>query len=269
MHVLILFFFLATSTAYGGANTYVVGVVPQFDSVQLYRVWRPILNYLQEKTGQKFKLRGAPTIPAFEKEFLRGSFDFSFMNPFHIIVAYNKQGYEPIIRDISTNLHGIVVVNKNNPIKDISELKGKIIAFPAPNSLGATLMIKKDLLDKYGIKIKPYYVQTHSSVYLNVALGLVVAGGGVQKSLLQQPVEIREKLNIIYRTQDVASHPFSAHPRVPKRVKNAVAEALLLLGTTETGRKLLSKIPINVVGRAQIEDYQPIEKMKLERFYQQ
>lgn len=268
MHILILFFFLATSTAYGGENTYAVGVVPQFDSVQLYRVWRPILNYLEEKTGQKFKLRGAPTIPAFQKEFVQGSFDFSFMNPFHILVAYNKQGYEPIIRDISTNLHGLIVVRKGNPIKDVSELDGKKIAFPAPNSLGATMMIKKDLLDKYGIKTQSHYVQTHSSVYLNIALGLIPAGGGVQKSLLQQPQNIREKLKVIYRTQDVPSHPFTVHPRVSEQVKNKVCDALLSLGKTAAGQKLLSKIPITVIGKAQIEDYEPLGKMNLERFYQ-
>jgi len=46
-----------------------------------------------------------------------------------------------------------------------------------------------------------------------------------------------------------------------------VRAALLEMGSTEEGRKLLARIPINKIGPAGIDDYLPLKQMGLERFY--
>ncbi|HCY85953.1 MAG TPA: phosphate ABC transporter, partial [Desulfobacteraceae bacterium] len=116
-----------------------VGVVPQFEARKLRRVWQPILNRLEAATGEKFKLVGSPTIPTFEAEFMDGDFDFAYMNPYHLILAHRKVGYRPLVRDVGRKLFGVLVVAENGGIKEVSDLAGKVIAFPAPNALGASL----------------------------------------------------------------------------------------------------------------------------------
>lgn len=248
-------------------TTYSVGIVPQYDSFQISRIWSPILEEVEKLTGFKFLLHGAPTIPDFEKEFIEGVFDFVFMNPYHLLIAHESQGYIPLIRDIGRSLQGILVVRKDNPIKTVTELDGEVIAFPAPNALGASLMIRADLNDKFHIKMKPRYVQTHTSVYLNVILGEVMAGGGVQKTLSQQSLEIQDNLRIIYKTENVAPHPFCIHPRIPEDVRQKVFIAFLTLSKSDKGKALLKKIPIKQAGSTSINDYEPLKELKLERFY--
>ena len=97
-------------------KVYSVGIVPQHETHRLHAIWRPILDQLEKDTGLKFKLQGSPTIPTFEKEFLAGKFDFAYMNPYHLIWSHETIGYQPLIRDHSKKLHGVLVVHKDNPL---------------------------------------------------------------------------------------------------------------------------------------------------------
>jgi len=262
----------ATATAEplsGNEETYTFGVVPQLNAAQTVSIWRPLLSLVGQETGLQFKLAGSDSIPAFEKEFSSGRFDFVYMNPYHFIHAERSQGYTPLVSDLGRKLYGILVVRKESPIKTIQDLRGKMIAFPAPNALGASLMLRKDLKNRFDIDITPRYVRSHSSVYLNVILGKVDAGGGVQKTLEQQPAMIRDNLRVLYRTQEVISHPIAAHPRVPPEVRERVMLALLALGKTTQGKQILGKIPIQAIGAVSAEDYAPLVELGLEALYRE
>ena len=251
----------------GPQRVYSVGIVPQFEARRGYEIWRPILDKLQLATGVRFTLRGSPSIPVFEKEVLAGAFDFAYMNPYQLLQAHNRQGYVPLVRDVGRRLQGILVVRRDSKINSVEGLAGLTIAFPSPNALGACMLIRAELKDKYNIQFVPKYVLSHSSVYLNVILGQATAGGGVQKTLQQQAKTITGKLRVLYRTQSIVPHAFVAHPRVPLQLQRQVREAFLTLGQTQTGRQLLSKIPIKKIGRASMKDYQSLSTLRLERFY--
>lgn len=250
-----------------GTEPYTVGVVPQFDARTIHRVWNPILKVLEQATGSPFLLRGAPSTPEFERQFLTGTFDFAYMNPYHLLMAWRKQGYLPLVRDHGEALYGVVVVRRKGPIGRLEDLAGGVLAFPSHNALGACMLVRAELDRLLPRPVVPIFVNTHSSVYLNVALGRTIGGGGVQKTLERQPAYLRDRLRILYRTHAVPPHPFSAHPRVDLRVRERVREAMLRLGETATGRAMLEKIPIKEIGPADIEDYRVLEAMGLERYY--
>jgi len=246
---------------------YTIGIVPQFEIRHIRKIWNPIINEIKKNTGVELKLIGSPTIPDFEKELNAGHFDFAYMNPYHMLRANKSQGYIPIVRDIGRKLHGILVVRNDSPINSVKELDGKKIAFPAPNALGASLLIRANLKNDFNIKINPVYVKTHSSVYLNVVVNQTAAGGGVQKTLNQQSNNVRGALRILHKTPKVAPHPFAAHPRIPEKTRVLIKNTLLKLGDSAMGKALLSKIPMKKVGAAIMKDYIPLKKLKLEKFY--
>jgi len=248
-------------------KTYSFGVVPQFEAKKLRRIWIPVLKQLELKTGFKFKLIGAPTIPAFEKEFLSGKFDFSYMNPFHLLISNESQGYLPLLRDHSKKLQGVLVVRKDSGIDSVKDLNNKTLAFPSPNALGASLQMRAELHDKFNLNITPVYVKTHDSVYLNVYLKQTAAGGGVGKTFNKQKDRLRNMLKIIYKTEPVSPHPIASHPRVPEQDRKIIADAFFDLANSESGQKLLSGIPIKKLGKASLTDYNPLKKMNLKRFF--
>jgi phosphonate transport system substrate-binding protein len=261
-------FFFAVSSARPAVETrYSFGVVPQFEQRKLFRIWRPILDELEHRTGFAFDLVGSPKIPVFEQKYLVGVYDFVYMNPYHLVMAHDAQGYLPLVRDGGRLLKGILVVLKSSQIKRVHELDGKRLAFPSANALGASLLMRTELAKLHGVEVLPHYVQTHSSVYLHVALGLNPAGGGVLSTLRSQKPEIKDKLRILYETRSVKPHPISAHPRIPEEHREKVRRALLAMAQTEKGAELLAKIPMGKAMASKLEDYIPMRAWGLDEFY--
>jgi len=248
-------------------KVYTVGIVPQFEARKLHSIWRPILNLLEKKSGYKLDIRSSASIPEFEKDFIEGKFDFAYMNPYHLLIANEYAGYTPLVRDHGRKLYGVLVVKKDSNITDPKQLDGKTLAFPSPNAFGASLQMRQELHDLFGIKFKSNYVKTHDSVYLNVLLNEATAGGGVQKTLRRQKDQYKEMLRVIHKTKEVAPHPFVVLPKVPIEVRDRIRDALLEIAQSKKGQSLLSKIPMKKMGLASMNDYFPLKLMKLKRFY--
>ena len=266
MRILILMLVLLCASA-RAETEYKFGVVPQFEPRKLSAIWTPILEELERRTGFRLVMVGAARIPEFEGEFEEGRYDFAYMNPYHGIVASRTQRYLPLVKDAGQMLYGILVTAKDGPVKDVKDLSGKTIAFPAPNAFGASLLMRADLDRVLKVQHSPMWTQTHTSAYLNAALGKVAAAGGVSATFEQQPQAIRDKLKIIYETRRVASHPIMAHPRVPAADREKLRRAFLDMGATPEGRALLGKVPIHQIGSASTEDYREISGWGLEHYY--
>jgi len=250
-------------------KTYTIGVVPQFEAQTLYNIWQPILDRLHAKTGLNFNYQGSPSIPAFEKDVRAGKFDFAYMNPYQLLKSQQSSAYQPLIKDLERQLYGVLVVRKDSNITNVRQLDQKIVAFPSANALGASLLLRAEIAQKYNIKLIPRYVKTHNSVYFNVYLKQATAGGGVQKTFHQQKSNIRNQLRILFQTQKVTPHPFTAHPRVPNKIQQRIKNAFLEMGETQYDRHILSKIPITKIGRASLTDYEALKHLHLEKFYQE
>lgn len=256
---------LAVAPMARAADHYTFGVVPQFQQRQLFAIWKPIVDELSRRTGLDLQLIATLTVPEFDRELAKGGFDFAYTNPYQILREFPRQGYIPLVRD-AVPLTGIIVVAKNSPVHDLHDLAGKLLAVPSPNALGASLLIQADL-ERLHVKMRLLNAKTHSSVYLHVANGLADAGGGVQKSLQEQPADVRAGLRVLYTTREMPSHPVSAHPRVPPAVREAVRAALLAMAADPQGRALLAKVPMTRPVATSIDDYRPMAAWGLERYW--
>ncbi len=241
-----------------------VGVVPQFEQRRLFASWNPILKQIESRTECKFELVGTNNIEEFRKEFMKGSFDFAYMNPYHAIMANRSHGYLPLVRSGSKKLKGIMVVRKDSEITELSQINKKTIAFPSPSALGATLLMQAELANFYGIYVDPIYVKTHSSVYLHVGKNLAIAGGGVQRTFNEQPDFIKKTLRVIHETQSVHAHPFVVHPRISHDLRLQVQTAWLALSQEQP--HLMAKIPMQNSVVATMDDYLQDELLWVDKF---
>ncbi|NVK18466.1 MAG: phosphate/phosphite/phosphonate ABC transporter substrate-binding protein [Methylocystaceae bacterium] len=266
LSIALLFSFVLTVQVKAEEMTLKVGVVPQFNPGRIAAIWKPILAMLEAETGYKFTLSLAKDIPTFEKDLYEGKYHLAYMNPYHMLMANKKAGYAPLIKDSVKKLSGIIVVRKESSIQTVSELDGQTIAYPSPNALGATLLPRALFKRQYHINPRPSFVQSHDSVYLNVATGLAVAGGGVLKTFNALPDDIKGRLRVLFKTPSVASHPIAIHPALNKVTKDNITNALLKMGESKSGALLLSRVPIKKVGKANLSDYLPLHDFALEEF---
>jgi phosphonate transport system substrate-binding protein len=265
--ILLIFFITASfKKSLAQERVFTIGVVPQFTPVEIYERWGPLVKELENRTSLKFELKTYKSIPEFEKAFLKGELDFVFMNPYHQVMAYKAQKYIPLVRD-KTPLTGILVVRRDSPVKEVKDLDGKVIAFPAPNAFAASLYMRALLTENFKISFTPEYVKTHDNVYRQVILGKAQAGGGVNNTFLRQPEEVKRELRVLYETPPSAPHPFSVHPRVPKEVRDKVKKAILDMANEPSMKALLDRVQMpNPVPADYARDYKPLEKLNLEKY---
>lgn len=244
----------------------VVEIVPQFQATEVNRTWAPILDRLTQETGLTFALKIAKDIPAFEDDFEAGRPDLVYLNPYHQVMAKRAQGYLPLVRNAKL-LTGILVVRKDDPITSTKLLAGKDIAYPAPNAFGASLLIRAHLVEVDKVMTQPFYAKTHTNAYRQVIVGKMAAAGGVRATLDKEPEEVQSALRVLWETPGAAPHPFSAHPRVPAKQAEAISAALLNLAKDPAGQALLKEVLIPNPVRADYgRDYQPLEKLKLDKY---
>lgn len=239
------------------------GAVPQFEQRKLLQIWAPIISRVEEKTNCKVEIVGSKNIQTFEANFKSGLYDLVYMNPYHLIMAHKAQGYEPLVRSGAKSLKGILVVHKDFS-GDHSALNEQTIAFPSPNALGASLLMRAEMAQKLKLNIQPRYVKTHSSVYLHVAKGLLPAGGGVMRTLKQQPKMIQDMVKIIYTTTPVPAHPIAVHGRLSASHKGSLQKALLEIAKEQP--ELFDKIPMKKAISTKLMDYELLKQMNLEKF---
>ena len=247
-------------------KTYTLGVVPQYEQRKLFTIWKPITEELSRRTGLDIQLAVTLTIPDFEVALEKGTYDFVYANPYHILRVNKSQNHIPLVRDREP-LRGILVVRHDSPITDVKELAYKTLAVPSPNALGASLLIRADLEKLYGIRMDMLNARTHSSVYLNVLNGLTDAGGGVQKTLNEQKQEIRDGLRILYTTRAMPSHPIAAHHRIKAETRERVRKAVLEMSATPAGKAMLDAIPMPSPVSTSLDDYLVMEKWGLASYW--
>src|SRR5574341_155924 len=142
---------------------YTIAVVPQTQISDIYERWTPFLKKLSQEAGVEFKIMPYNSIRQFAEDLKKGAPDFAYMNPYHMVIAKDSQGYIPLIRD-KADLFGILVVNKGGSINSVKDLEGKTLVFPA-HAFAADQDMRALLVDKEKLNFKPEFVKSHGSVY--------------------------------------------------------------------------------------------------------
>lgn len=263
--LLVLLVISSVNKVHANDHVYTLAVVPQYTPLVVHRNWRPLLDRLQRDAGINIKVKTYNSFRQFLTALNRGEPDFSYLAPYHLVLARRAQSYEPLLRDDSKQLVGLLMVRKDSPLKSVQELDGKIIAFPSPNAFAASLYMRSWLHKKVGINFIPRYVGTHDNVYRQLVRGQVHAGSGVNSTLASQPEGLQQHLRILYSVPGVVTHPIAAHPRVPEKIQSKLQKAILSMMKDSEGRELLNAIQMIKPVKADYQhDYAHLESIGLE-----
>lgn len=238
------------------------GVVPQQAASTLAKGWAPVLAELSQNAKLELQFATAPDIPTFEMRLANGEYDIAYMNPYHFTVFHASPGYIAVAKEQDKYLKGLIVVRKDSPISELTELDGKLLAFPAPAAFAASVM-PRAILKLQGIEHDTKYVGSHDSVYLAVAQGLVDAGGGVGRTFKNMDSNVTEQLKVLWRTPGYTPHAIAAHPRVSKELREVLLAQLQALSTTSKGRSLLDGLGFKAMEAAQSSDWDDVRALSL------
>jgi phosphonate transport system substrate-binding protein len=238
-------------------NSFTFAIVPQQSAKKLAKVWTPILKELSVTSGVNLVFTTAPNIPTFEKRLAEGLYDFAYMNPYHFTLYNKSAGYSALAKQKDKFIQGIIVVQQDSPITTVQELGGLKLAFPAPSAFAATLLPKADLLAR-NITVQSQYVSSHDSVYLAVARGFLPAGGGIMRTFNNVPVQVKDKLRILWKTKQYTPHAIASHRNISLVTREKVLQSLLSLDKTAHGEALLKAINFTAFEKANDDDWNDI-----------
>ncbi len=249
------------ATPASAEEIYTFGVVPQTSASRTAKDWTPILAYLEERTGKKFRFATTRDMPRFSQRLAEEKYDFVYMSPTDYVKYQDQDGYSAIARARNLKLKGIIVVRKDSPIEKLDELNNKELAVPTHAFASDTLA--RATLREHGITVKISPMAAHDAVYRGVAQGRYTAGGGVLRTFNNTAPEFREQLRVLWTSEGYTSQAFAAHARVPKDVVQSVQEALIDMDQDPITKKYLKTIAPEGLDYARDVDWDDTRKLDI------
>jgi phosphonate transport system substrate-binding protein len=246
---------------------YVVGIHPLHNPKRLVEVYGPIVDHLNASIPQaRFRLEASRNYEEFDKKLFGGYFDFAMPNPYQTVRSleygyrvFGKMGDDELFR-------GIILVRRDSGIREVSDLKGKKVSYPALTALAATMM-PQYYLHTHGLDvnrdIENLYVGSQESSILNVLRGHVAAGATWPVPWItfqREHPEQAAQLEVKWQTETLPNNGWVVRKDVPPELALAVGAALVGLTDTESGRAMVKRLGITRFETANDEMYAQVRR---------
>lgn len=242
---------------------YTLAVIPSVPPVTLHKQWVPFVERLSLETGLEFRLKMYEKMAEFERDIWSGIPDFIFSSPIQIVVAHKAKGYVPLVRSGKAIAVGLFV-RKDSPVKSIDDLSDKTISFVGNKNLCSVFIQHQLGQHKDKLAYTREYAGSTRNVIINVLMGKSDAGAVLIPALAKESEDTHRQLREIMETPEIASHPLSAHPRVPRAAREAVKRAVVRIAATRDVTELLKTIMLEAPVTADYgRDYQSLEEIDI------
>lgn len=244
---------------------YTFGVHPLHNPQRLHEVFSPLMEYLNKHFEKiSFKLEASRNYAIYDKKLYAQKFDFALPNPYQTVNAV-KHGYKIFGKMADDhNFRGIILVRKDSDINTIKDLKGKIVTYPAPTALAATMMpqyyIQQNGLDVMK-DIDNRYVGSQESSIMNVFLKHSSASATWPLpwiALSKERPEIAEQLTVKWETDPLPNNGLVVKKDIPLSVINKVSSLLFNLHKSKEGKVILNRMVLSSFEKADGSTYKPV-----------
>lgn len=250
----------------------IFGVHPLHNPERLFEKFSPLMSYLETQIPDtKFELEASKDYQSFEKKLEEKKFDIALPNPYQTIKAV-KHGYQVFAKmNDDENFRGIILVKKDGPIKNLEDLKHKVITFPAKTALAASMMPQYYLYQK-GFDLKKdftiKYVGSQESSILSVFHNESSAGAtwpGAWNLFKEDRPEIASKLKELARTDSLPSNSLIASNNLDPLIIEKIKKAILDINANSKGEGVLKKLQLSKFVGADNSTYKTVEEF-IEKF---
>ncbi len=246
-------------------KTYIFGIHPLHNPKKLFEVYQPLIDYLNTNLKDvTITLEASKNYEEYDKKLFSGHFDFSLPNPYQTVEA-TKYGYSIFGKmGDDQNFRGIILVRKNSDIKEISDLKGKKISYPASTALAATMMPQRFLHDN-GIDInkdvKNLYVGSQESSIMNLFLNESDAAATWPPPWLafeKERPEIAKELEVKWETSSLPNNGLVVKKSIDSKLVEKISTLMFNLHNTQEGQEILKAMELSKFEKADYKTYESV-----------
>lgn len=226
-----------------------LGMSPQ----QAQQVYKPMVDYLGQATGQRIVLKTSANALAHWQLMRREAYDLVLDGPAFTAYRAAKMGYT-VVAKLPDVLSFTLVAHADLMLFEPSELIGRTIATQPSPSLAALRLAQ---LFSNPMR-QPDHVQTDTH---QEAAQAVLDGRAAGAMLPSAIVGNFPNLSMIHTSEQVPAPGFSTSGRVSPELRDAIRQAMLNAPNSEAGRAMLEALNVEAFEAAENADYLGLEVM--------
>lgn len=220
-----------------------IGLVPNLTARALLTAFEPMRAYIELQLRQPVRLSTAPNFKEFYARTQKGEFDL-VVTPAHFAwLAHREAGYTPLLTYVE-QLNGLLVVSRDSPIQNVSELRGKRLGIVDPLAIvsmrGQRVLLEQGLRPGVEYIVQP--IAPHNAAAVAVAqdeLDAAIIGSGPYRIMAE---ETRARLRILREVGAVPNAIYLAHSRIPPARQRELQMHLRAFAETATeGQKFMTQ----------------------------
>lgn len=245
----------------------ILGLPSYVSATELYKRFSPLADYLSKELGRPVKILSEIDYEAHLINLKNGALDIAFLGPASYVSYTKRFGNIPLLAVFETNgsktFKGFIVVRKDSPITELSQLKGKKLAFGDVKSTMGHIVPRYMLL-KSGIDLKQLGNHQFLDNQENVALG--VLSGNFDAGALREDMYnhySQEGLRAVAISEPIPDHLFVARAGLSDDTVRKISRIFFSLKDTAEGRQILSSLQKNLTALVPGTDanYDPLRKV--------
>lgn len=243
---------LSTATAADNQKPLSLGFMPYLNAELLVEKYTPLASYLSGKLGREVKIQVAKNYADHIRATGEDELDISFLGGSPYVVISDQYGVKPLLARYEFNgkptFRAVIFVFKDSPLKELSELAGKTMAFGSAKSTLST-QVPLYMLMQAGAgldKLASYkHLRNHSNVVLGVEVGDFDAGAVAEEVFNEHA---NNPIRVLAYSPELSTHVFVARSNMDADLKHQIAKALQGLKTEPGGKDILGAIGPTLTG---------------------
>lgn len=255
----------------GAPSVVRIGVLPDMSEEELRRRYNPLLNYLSDETGLEFSL----VLPADYAELLHyfgsGEVDLALFGGLTFVQAEALYQAEPLVmRDVDTRFISVFVVSNSDPVTELNDLEGKVLAFGSRLSTSGHLMPRYFLQTQKQITPEEFfsgivYSGAHDKTAYMVrdgkvdigAVNLEIINGMLRDGRLKQG-----ELRVVWETPPYPDYVWAVPQHLDENTKTLLRDTYLQLDlNNEHHRQALAGLGARSFLPAGTRIFQPLQQI--------
>ena len=234
-------------------DTLKMTVVPYEAADKLQDDYGLMVNYLAKKLGKRQgKFYPVADYPGVVAALKNGQVDVAYVSSLPYALAQEQMNVRPLASPWvkgKPDYHGIIFVRADSPIKTLSDLKGKTVAFG--DTLSTTgYLLPRTLLESRGVPLTSLKRWNNAGdaqiVVKAVETGMADAGCSYEQVfevVYRENPEKAAKMRVIDQTVDIPNGLYVARGDLPESEIGALKKAFMDMNTDPEGRAAMLRAP--------------------------
>lgn len=222
---------------------YKFGVFPYLSAVRLESIYAPVSTEMSRALGHPVHFRTASRFQRFFDKLKQQHYDIALIQPFWYPPAVDQFGYLPLVR-MQEPFTSLIMVPLDSPLKNVNDLKGKIIATPpafVPVVQMARRALKKiGLIPGKDVQLKAF--KSVDSCFQQVLIGAADACITPPFAVAVIEEKMNLKLRTLLKTPSIPNLSIVVHSRVPAEQRERLKQILLSWQNNNSGKELLNRM---------------------------